>query len=54
MLGSSWANVEKDNSVNYNLYGKNTGVYVFVLEGESGIYGVKFSLKEMEWEFLSR
>ncbi|MDD3667404.1 MAG: pirin family protein [Bacteroidaceae bacterium] len=42
----SWANVEKDNSVNYNLYGKNTGVYVFVLEGELEIDGVKFSQRD--------
>ena len=42
----SWANLEKDKTLKYNLYGKNTGVYVFVLEGELEIDGVKLSQRD--------
>ncbi|MDD4529102.1 MAG: pirin family protein [Bacteroidales bacterium] len=42
----SWANVDKGNALKYNLYGENTGVYVFVLEGELEIDGVKFSERD--------
>ncbi|MBP1645075.1 MAG: Pirin domain protein [Bacteroidetes bacterium] len=42
----SWANLDKDKTLKYDLYGKNTGVYVFVLEGELEIDGVKFSQRD--------
>lgn len=42
----SWANLDKGVTKTYNLYGKNTGVYVFVLEGEIVIDNEKFSKRD--------
>lgn len=42
----SWANLDKGNSKTYKLYAQNTGVYVFVLNGELEIDGVKLKQRD--------
>jgi hypothetical protein len=42
----SWANLDKGSAKTYNLYGQNTGVYVFVLNGELEIEDLKLTTRD--------
>lgn len=42
----SLANLDKSHTKTYNFYGKNTGVYLFVIEGEIELDGETFSKRD--------